>query len=82
MGTHTIDVSRNIAISDDVYRELKREKGDRSFSEVIRETLDDGRQLADVTGEGVLDRETYDEVKDDVEQLSRGTLSRIDDETL
>lgn len=75
-------MSKNIAISDDVYRELKREKGDRSFSEVIRETLDDGRRLADVTGEGVLDPETHEAVKADIEELSRGTLSRIDDETL
>lgn len=75
-------MSKNIAISDDVYRELKREKGDRSFSEVISETLDDGRQLADVTGVGVLDPETHAEVTDEIERLSHGTLSRLDDEAL
>ena len=74
-------MSKNIAISDDVYRELKREKGDRSFSEVIQDTLEDGRKIADVTGTGVLDEETYDDVKADVERLSRGTLSRLEDET-
>ncbi|MEY7851516.1 antitoxin VapB family protein [Natrarchaeobius sp. A-rgal3] len=75
-------MSKNIAISDDVYRELKREKGDRSFSEVIEETLDDGRRLADVTGAGVLDEEIYDQVKDEIERMSQGTLSRLEDETL
>lgn len=75
-------MSKNISISDDVYRELKREKGDRSFSEVIRDHLEERRQLADVTGAGVLDRETYDAVKEDIGQLSRGTLEDIDDETL
>lgn len=82
MGAHTILMSKNISISDDVYRELKREKGDRSFSEVIRDSLEEGTRLADVTGAGVLDAETHEEVKDDVERLSRGPLSRLDDENL
>jgi predicted CopG family antitoxin len=75
-------MSKNIAISDDVYRQLKREKGDRSFSDVIRDHLEERRRLADVTGEGVLDREIQADVKVDVERLSDGTLSRLDDETL
>nr|WP_276253069.1 antitoxin VapB family protein [Halovivax sp. TS33] len=40
-------MSKNIAISDDVYRELKREKGDRSFSDVIRKHLEERRKLAE-----------------------------------
>ncbi|SDR12606.1 antitoxin VapB family protein [Natronobacterium texcoconense] len=73
-------MSKNIAISDDVYRELKQEKGDRSFSDVIRDHLEDRRKLADVTGKGVLDHETHEAVKDDIEQLSRGTFSRLDED--
>lgn len=75
-------MSKNIAISDDVYRALKREKGDRSFSDVIRDHLEEGQKLADVTGANVLECETYEAVSADIEQLSRGTLSRLDDETL
>lgn len=75
-------MSKNISVSDDVYRELKREKGDRSFSEVIRDSLEEGTRLADVTGAGVLDPETQEDVKADIEELSQGTLSRLDDETL
>jgi len=75
-------MSKNISISDDVYRKLKREKGDRSFSEVIRDSLEAGTRLADVTGAGVLDPETQEDVKSDIEELSQGTLSRLDDETL
>lgn len=82
MGTHTLPVSKNIAVSDDVYRALKREKGDRSFSDVIRDRLESGGELADVTGAGVLDPEIHESVKDDIEAMSRGTLSRTDDETL
>ena len=75
-------MSKNIAILDDVYRELSREKGDRSFSEVIQDHLEARRQLADVTGAGVLDVETQTAVTADIERLSQGTLSRLDDETL
>jgi predicted CopG family antitoxin len=74
-------MSKNIAISDDVYRRLKREKGDRSFSEVIAAHLDDGGKLADVTGAQILDAETYDIVSDEIGQLSESTLNRVTDET-
>ena len=75
-------MSKNIAISDDVYRRLKREKGDRSFSEVIAEKLDGGGEIADVTGQGIFDAETPDDVADEIEQLSEGTMNRMTDETL
>ena len=74
-------MSKNISISDDVYRRLKREKGDRSFSELIADTLDEGGQLADVTGQQVLDPETYAEVDAEIERLSDGTLERLSDRT-
>jgi predicted CopG family antitoxin len=74
-------MSKNIAISDEVYRRLKREKGDRSFSEVIAAKLDSGGQLADVTGQQVLDPGTYEEVTDEVGRLSDGTLERVEDGT-
>lgn len=73
-------MSKNIAISDDVYRKLKREKGDRSFSDVIEEKLETGGRIADVTGMGVLDEAVYEAVTDDIEQLSRGTETRLAEE--
>ena len=73
-------MSKNIAISDEVYRRLKREKGDRSFSEVIADTLDSGGGLTDVTGQQVLDPETYDDIDAEMERLSEGTLNRLTDE--
>jgi predicted CopG family antitoxin len=73
-------MSKNIAISDEVYRRLKREKGDRSFSDVIAERLDSENRLAEVTGQGVLDDATVEAVKRDVERLSEGTVARLDDE--
>lgn len=74
-------MSKNIAISDEVYRRLKREKGDRSFSDLIADTLDEGGQLADVTGQQVLGSETYAEVDAEIGRLSDGTLDRLTDRT-
>ena len=75
-------MSKNIAISDDVYRRLKREKGDRSFSEVIADKLDGGGEISDVTGQGIFDAETPAKVADEIERLSDGTVDRVTDEDL
>ena len=71
-------MSKNIAISDDVYERLKREKGDRSFSEVIEAKLESGGRLSDVTGNGVLDPETMDEVDREIGRLRAGTIDRVE----
>ena len=73
-------MSKNIAISDAVYERLKREKGDRSFSEVIEARIEAGSRLADVTGQGILDAATVEAVSRDIERLSAGTVARLDDE--
>lgn len=74
-------MSKNIAISDDVYRRLKREKGDRSFSDVIEANLERGGRLADVTDQEIFGPETHDDVKGEIERLSGGAMARLDDET-
>lgn len=79
--THTQNMSKNISVSDEVYEMLKREKGDRSFSDVIREKLEEGGKIEDVAGQGVLDSETYEEVKEDIREMSDGTLERLDEDT-
>jgi predicted CopG family antitoxin len=72
-------MSKQITISDEVYRRLMREKADRSFSEVIAAKLDSGGQLADVTGQQVLDPDTCEEVTDAIGQSSDRTLERVKD---
>jgi predicted CopG family antitoxin len=72
-------MSKNIAVSDEVYRKLKREKGDRSFSEVIAAHLESGGQLADGTGQKIFGPETASAVKADIESLSEGTVERLDE---
>ena len=84
MSTHTYYMSKNIAISDDVYSRLKREKGDRSFSEVIASKLDTGGRLMDVTGNRIFDPETVAEIDREIGRLSDQTIDRIEssDETV
>ena len=65
-------MSKTISINDDVYRRLKREKGDQSFSEFIADTLDNRGQLADVTGQRTLDAETNTEVGTEIGRLTDG----------
>ena len=74
-------MSRNITISDDVYRRLKREKGDRSFSKFIEERLNHSGQLADVTGQKIFDPETHKQVSEEINKLSVGTLEKHTDKT-
>lgn len=73
-------MSKNIAVSDEIYERLKKEKEDKSFSEVIEEKLDSGGKIAEVTGSKILDRETMDKVKKEIERRSRGSLERMEDE--
>ena len=79
MDTHPLTMPRIITISDDLYRKLVREKGDRSFSEVIDDHLEAGGQLAAVAGQGILDAGTYARLTDDVEMLSSGILERFEE---
>lgn len=72
-------MSKDITLSDEVYRKLKREKGDRSFSEIIAERLRATNRLADVTGQGILDEDAVEAAKEGIERLSEGTLTRIED---
>jgi len=74
-------VSKNISISEEVYERLKREKGDKSFSELISEKLDKQNRLAEVTGQQILDSEIAAEVNAEISRLSESTLDRLDDET-
>lgn len=79
-GYSSTTMSKNIAVSDEVYRRRKREKGDRSFSEVIADLLDARSRLDKVMGQGVFDAEAIESARRDIEDLSHATLARLDDE--
>ncbi len=73
-------MSKNIAVSDEIYERLKKEKDGKSFSEVIEEKLESGEKIVEVAGKKILDRETMEKVKTDIREESRGSLERIEDE--
>ena len=74
-------MSKNIAVSDEIYERLKKEKKNKSFSKVIEEKLDSGGKIAEVTGSKILDRETMEKVKKEIEKSSIGSLERMENET-
>jgi len=73
-------MSKNIAVSDEIYERLKKEKDGKSFSEVIEEKLNSGEKIVEVAGKNILDKETMEKVKKDIREGSRGSLERIEDE--
>jgi predicted CopG family antitoxin len=71
-------MSKNISLSEEVYKALVREKGDRSFNELIAEKLDASGSLQEVTGQQILDEPTDEAVEDDIVWLSERTTERLD----
>jgi predicted CopG family antitoxin len=69
---------KRIEISDKVYRRLKCEKGDRSFSEVVADALEEDGGLIDVTGQQALDPESAVPFEADTERPSDGILDSED----
>ncbi|WP_290596982.1 MULTISPECIES: antitoxin VapB family protein [unclassified Archaeoglobus] len=62
---------KTVTIADDVYEELVRIKGNRSFSEVIRELLKSRKGNTDALVKifGVLSEEEYTEAKSKIDAL-------------
>lgn len=82
MGTRIVgDVSKDISVSDDVYEALKRRKRGRSFSETIEEAIEQSSGLSDLVGKGAFTEIGVAEAKQEVQDQTRGTLKRLEDET-
>ena len=62
---------KTITISDDVYEELLRIKGKKSFSELFRELLRERKGNADVLRHlyGILSEEEYMEAREKLEEI-------------
>ena len=71
-------MSKNISISDDVYRWLKEMKGDESFSSVIRR-LKDSDDLEEINGMNIL--EDWEETEAELEKMSDKEWERLEDAT-
>jgi len=64
-------MAKTITISDDVYYELLRIKGNKSFSEVLRELLREREGNAHILKRifGVLSEKEYEEFKKSLEEI-------------
>lgn len=62
---------KTITISDDVYNELVRIKGKKSFSELFRELLREKKGNADALRHiaGILNEDEYEEAKKRIKEL-------------
>ena len=80
-----IDVAKTIMISNEVYNELKSRKGDRSFSEVIKENLymkrvKTGRDLLPYAGILEGDKE-YDLIMEENKKMWKAWTNKIDEKS-
>jgi len=72
-------MGKSIEISDEVYRRLERERGDRSFNAAIAEILDTGGSLQDVTGQGIFASDSYETIKGEI-RSSNWSIGQDSDE--
>ncbi len=70
-------VSKAIAISDSLYRKLKRLKGRRTFSATIEDSIGRAGRIADVVEMGILEESTREEVRQDFADAGRRTARRL-----
>jgi hypothetical protein len=68
---------QEIAISDNVYRRLKPQKGDRSFSEVTEGKLDTRNRIADIAEQRDFEPGTGGHVSEDIGRLSEECSSQM-----
>jgi predicted CopG family antitoxin len=60
-----IEMAKNIALADDVYKELKRlKRKDESFSELIRRLIKTRGMISDLAGSATLSSEEWMKLKE------------------
>ena len=67
-------MSKTISISDDVYKWLKSKKGDRSFSEYLRQFMGSG-DLKELEGIGF--SRNWEEIESGIEEAERKQKEKI-----
>ena len=70
-------MARTISISDDVYKWLKRKKGEKSFSELIRDELIKDTNLKELEGIGF--SENWKDTEKGVKKASEKNWERIEE---
>jgi predicted CopG family antitoxin len=69
-------LARTISIADDVFEWLKREKGDKSYSEVLREFRDQ-KNFSEVNGANSLSKVSEKEINDAIEEAEKESDNKL-----
>jgi len=68
-------MAKTISVADDVYDWMKKRKGDRSFSELIRSLKSNHSNFSKVNGIGVTG--SFDEVEESVDEASEKSFEKV-----
>lgn len=69
-------MARTISVADDVFEWLKKEKGDRSYSELLRDLKKQNSNFSEYNGLNTTD---FEEVEETVEKASEETMESIEE---
>ena len=72
-------VAKTISVADDVFEWLKTEKGDRSYSELLRELKDDNLGFSQVAGQNALEDVSEQDMNEAVRQASEDSINKIEE---
>lgn len=70
-------MARTISVADDVYEWMKKKKGEKSFSELIREMR---RETNFTELEGIGFSKNWDKIEDSVKKASEDNIDRLEEE--
>jgi len=69
-------MARTISVADDVFNWLKKEKGDRSYSELLRDLKKNKSNFSEVNGLNIASSE---EVKETIDEASKDSMKDIEE---
>ena len=74
-------MARTISVADDVFEWLKKEKGNRSYSELLREFREEkNSNFSEVAGMNSLGETSFEEVENAIEEASEEKMKEIYEE--
>ncbi len=68
-----------ISVVDDVFEWLKTEKGDRSYSELLRELKGDNLGFSQVAGQNALEDVSEQDMNEAARQASEDSINKIEE---
>jgi predicted CopG family antitoxin len=72
-------MARTISVADDVFEWLKNEKGDKSYSELLRE-FRDNKSLSEVSGINSLEGVPEEEIFEVIEEAEKESEKEIEEQ--